>query len=792
MNLGKEEQSVEILKHIQNKHLIFDGAMGTMLQKSGLEIGGIPDLLSLTNPKLIQSIHREYVEAGCDCITTNTFGANRLKIKDTDIATLVTAAVENAKAANPKYVALDIGPIGQLMAPLGTLSFEEAYDIFKEQLVAGEKAGADLVIFETFSDLMELKVGILAAKENTKLPVFSTMTYQDNGRTFVGVDPVSSTISLQGLGVDALGVNCSLGPDELIPVVETILEYATVPVMVQANAGLPDMQGNYGYSSEEYSERMLDMAKLGVRVLGGCCGTTPEFIEKTKDKVKSLKPVKTSPKRVTAVCSASSTVILDGGVYLIGERINPTGKPKLKEALKKEDYDYILNEAITQADLGADILDVNVGLPEIDEPKLLKKAVMELQSGISQPLQIDSTDAKAVEEAVRVYKGKPLINSVNGEEESMHAVFPIAKKYGACVLGLCLDKNGIPETAEGRFEIAQRILDTALSYGIPKEDILIDCLVLTASAQQEQVVTTLEAIKLVKSRLGLKCVLGVSNVSFGLPNRPLLNSVFLAAAFGAGLDAPIINPCSKEIMDTVNAFKVLNNQDKGGSDFIFKYGGNTQAPQSSTPSDNASLDLKDVIIKGLKEQAAPLVEEMLKTKDAMEIINGYFIPALDEVGRAYETGKIFLPQLMLSAETVQNGFAVISRANTESDVKREKVVVATVEGDIHDIGKNIVKMLLSNYGYEVIDLGKDVPVEEVVEAVKKYNPSIVGLSALMTTTVKNMQRTIDALKENNLNCKTMVGGAVLNEDYAQMVGADYYAKDANTSVKVAEKVSDEE
>ena len=792
MNLGKEEQSVEILKHIQNKHLIFDGAMGTMLQKSGLEIGGIPDLLSLTNPNLIQSIHREYVEAGCDCITTNTFGANRLKIKDTDIATLVTAAVENAKAANPKYIALDIGPIGQLMAPLGTLSFEEAYDIFKEQLVAGEKAGADLVIFETFSDLMELKVGILAAKENTKLPVFATMTYQDNGRTFVGVDPVSSTISLQGLGVDALGVNCSLGPDELIPVVETILEYATVPVMVQANAGLPDMQGNYGYSSEEYSERMLDMAKLGVRVLGGCCGTTPEFIEKTKDKVKSLAPVKTSPKRVTAVCSASSTVILDEGIHLIGERINPTGKPKLKEALKKEDYDYILNEAITQADLGADILDVNVGLPEIDEPKLLKKAVMELQSGISQPLQIDSTDAKAVEEAVRVYKGKPLINSVNGEEESMKAIFPIAKKYGACVLGLCLDKNGIPETAEGRFEIAQRILDTALSYGIPKEDILIDCLVLTASAQQEQVVTTLEAIKLVKSRLGLKCVLGVSNVSFGLPNRPLLNSVFLAAAFGAGLDAPIINPCSKEIMDAVNAFKVLNNQDKGGSDFIAKYGGSTQAPQSSTPSDNASLDLKDVIIKGLKEQAAPLVEEMLKTKDAMEIINGYFIPALDEVGRAYETGKIFLPQLMLSAETVQNGFAVISRANTESDVKREKVVVATVEGDIHDIGKNIVKMLLSNYGYEVIDLGKDVPVEEVVEAVKKYNPSIVGLSALMTTTVKNMQRTIDALKENNLNCKTMVGGAVLNEDYAQMVGADYYAKDANTSVKVAEKVFDEE
>ncbi|MBQ9624614.1 MAG: dihydropteroate synthase, partial [Clostridia bacterium] len=529
---------------------------------------------------------------------------------------------------------------------------------------------------------------------------------------------------------------------------------------------------------------------------GGCCGTTPEFISQMVNKLKGIAPVTTSPKRVTAVCSDSSTVILNSGIHLIGERINPTGKPKLKEALKKEDYNYILNEAVNQRDNGADILDVNVGLPEIDEEKILKKTVITLQSGISLPLQIDSTDIKAVEGAVRVYKGKPLINSVNGDEESMSAVFPVAKKYGACVLGLCLDKNGIPETAEGRFEIAERILKTALSYGIPKEDILIDCLVLTASAQQEQVLTTLEAIKLVKSRLNLKCVLGVSNVSFGLPSRPLLNSVFLAAAFGAGLDAPIVNPCSREIMDTVNAFKVLNAQDKNGSEFIEKYGNLPPsqsepiniAPKQKTDDSGENIDLKGIIIKGFKDMAAPVVEEMLKTTAPMEIINEYFIPALDEVGRLYETGKIFLPQLMLSAETVQNGFEVISKKSAGADVKREKIVIATVEGDIHDIGKNIVKMLLSNYGYEVIDLGKDVPVDDVVAAVKKHSPSLVGLSALMTTTVKNMQRTIDALKEDGLNCKTMVGGAVLNDDYARMVGADYYAKDANESVKVAEKI----
>ena len=787
---------MDILKDIQSGYLIFDGAMGTMLQKSGLEIGEIPDLLSLTNPDLLIDIHRQYVNAGSQCITTNTFGANRLKITDADISKLIAAAVNNAKAAKPKYVALDIGPIGQLLAPLGTLSFDEAYDVFKEQAVAGEKAGADCIVMETFSDLLELKIAILAAKENTSLPIFATMTYQDNGRTFVGVDPVSATLTLQGLGVDALGVNCSLGPDELLPIVESILQYATVPVMVQANAGLPDLEGNYAYSSEEYANRMVQMAKMGVRILGGCCGTTPEFISQMVNKLKGIVPVTTSPKRVTAVCSDSSTVILNSGIHLIGERINPTGKPKLKEALKKEDYNYILNEAVNQRDNGADILDVNVGLPEIDEEKILKKTVITLQSGISLPLQIDSTDIKAVEGAVRVYKGKPLINSVNGDEESMSAVFPVAKKYGACVLGLCLDKNGIPETAEGRFEIAERILKTALSYGIPKEDILIDCLVLTASAQQEQVLTTLEAIKLVKSRLNLKCVLGVSNVSFGLPSRPLLNSVFLAAAFGAGLDAPIVNPCSREIMDTVNAFKVLNAQDKNGSEFIEKYGNLPPsqsepiniAPKQKTDDSGENIDLKGIIIKGFKDMAAPVVEEMLKTTAPMEIINEYFIPALDEVGRLYETGKIFLPQLMLSAETVQNGFEVISKKSAGADVKREKIVIATVEGDIHDIGKNIVKMLLSNYGYEVIDLGKDVPVDDVVAAVKKHSPSLVGLSALMTTTVKNMQRTIDALKEDGLNCKTMVGGAVLNDDYARMVGADYYAKDANESVKVAEKI----
>lgn len=774
-----------ILEHIKNNHLIFDGAMGTMLQKSGMKVGEIPDMLSLKNPELLQSIHKAYVEAGCDCVTTNTFGANRHKIPDTSIADLITAAVNNAKAANPKYVALDVGPIGQLLSPLGTLSFEEAYDLFKEQVVAGEKAGADVIIFETFSDLMELKIGILAAKENTSLPVFATMSYQENGRTFVGTDPLSATITLSGLGVDALGVNCSLGPDELMPIVKTILEYSKAPVMVQANAGLPDLDGNYGYSSDVYAARMKEMASLGVRILGGCCGTTPEFISKMRASLADMTPVATSPQPVTAICSDSSTVIMDGKISLIGERINPTGKPKLKEALKKENYDYILGEAISQKENGADILDVNVGLPEIDESDVLKKAVISIQSCVSLPLQIDSTDSAAVENAVRHYKGKPLINSVNGDMETMDKIFPIARKYGACVLGLCLDKSGIPSTAEGRLEIARRIIETAAKYGIPKEDILIDCLVLTASAQQEQVLTTLEAIKLVKKEFGVKCVLGVSNVSFGLPSRPLLNSVFLAAAFGAGLDAPIVNPCSKEIMDVVNSFRVFNCQDKSGQAFIEKYAA-VSAPVSA-PANAGDDDLKSVIIKGLKDEAGPMVEDMLKTHGSMDIIDNYFIPALDVVGNYYETGKIFLPQLMLSAETVKNGFEVLSKHNTEAEVKHDKIIVATVEGDIHDIGKNIVKMLLSNYGYEVIDLGKDVPVEEVVAAIKKHKTSLVGLSALMTTTVKNMQRTIEAIHENGLDCKTMVGGAVLNDEYAKMVGADYYAKDANESVKLAGK-----
>lgn len=772
-----------VLEHIKNDFLIFDGAMGTMLQKSGMAIGGIPDILNISDPQLITSIHKAYVEAGCHCVSTNTFGANSYKIPDVSIPKLITAAVNNARKANPKYVVLDVGPIGQLLKPLGTLSFDQAYEIFKEQVVAGEKAGADAILFETFSDLMELKIGILAAKEQTALPVFATMTYQENGRTFVGVDPISSTITLNGLGVDAIGVNCSLGPDELMPIVKTITQYAKVPVMVQANAGLPDLEGNYAYKSTDYANRIKQMAEMGVRIHGGCCGTTPEFIARVKDILKDVHPVVPAPRKITAVCSDGNTVILDGKISVIGERINPTGKPKLKEALKTENYDYILNEAITQKDNGADILDVNVGLPEIDEAAVLSQVVTSVQSCVSLPLQIDSTDSAAVEAAVRHYKGKPLINSVNGEAEIMEKIFPIAKKYGACVLGLCLDKSGIPETAQKRFEIAKKIVETAKSYGIDKEDILIDCLVLTASAQQEQVLTTLEAIKLVKANLGVKCVLGVSNVSFGLPSRPLLNSVYLAAAFGAGLDAPIVNPNSKEIMDVVNCYRVFNCEDKSGQHFIEKYANVESAVQSQSAG---SDDLKSVIIKGLKDESAPLVEKMLQDHDPMDIINNHFIPALDIVGKNYETGKIFLPQLMLSAETVKNGFEVLSAKNTSGEqVKKDKILLATVEGDIHDIGKNIVKMLLSNYGYNVIDLGKDVPVEEVIAAIEKYNPGLIGLSALMTTTVKNMKRTIDAIQEHGFACKTMVGGAVLNEEYAKMVGADYYAKDANEAVKLA-------
>lgn len=773
----------KVINHIQNNFLIFDGAMGTMLQKRGLVVGDLPERFNLTNKEIVKGIHKEYVEAGCHVITTNTFQANSFKIKD-DLEDIIVSGITLAKQSGAKFVAQDIGPLGKLLEPMGSLTFDEAYDSFKEQAIIGEAAGADLILLETFSDIYEAKAAILAIKENTALPVFVSLSFQSDGRTFVGVDPVTATVTLQGLGVDALGVNCSLGPDALLPIVEKILKYSTVPVLVQPNAGLPNIDGEYDFSENEFGKNIEIMADMGGRIFGGCCGTTPEFTKEIVKVLRDKKIVKKAISPVTAITSGVKTVVIGEDVCIIGERINPTGKKLLKQALKEKDYDYILNEAITQENCGASVLDVNVGLPELDEPVVLKSVIKQVQSCVNLPLQIDSSSPEAIEAGVRYYNGKPIINSVNGKMESMEAIFPIAKKYGGVVLGLCLDEKGIPQTARGRADIAKRIVETGKLFGIDKKDIIIDCLVLTASAQQDQVMTTIEAIKLVKEELGCKCVLGVSNVSFGLPSRDLINANFLTLALGAGLDAPIMNPMAKQSMDAIDSFRVLKNWDINSEKFISRHGNTTGNKPIDTKTNLDSIDLKEIIITGRKNLAKAAVEELLKTLTPIEIIDNYFVVALDIVGQKYETGEIFLPQLMESAKTVQNAFGAL-KLEGNSQKKQEKIVLATVKGDIHDIGKNIVKMLLENYGYKIIDLGKDVPIEEVVKAIREQDVKLVGLSALMTTTVENMKKTIQAIRDANLDCKVIVGGAVLNEEYSKMVGADYYARDARVAVSIA-------
>lgn len=774
--------------------LLFDGAMGTMLQSAGLKTGELPETYNITNPEILTKIHREYVEAGADVVTTNTFQANELKLKDCEysVEEIIEAGVRLAKDSGAKYVALDIGPLGQLMEPMGTVSFEQAYDVFKRQIIAGKKAGADIILIETISDIYEAKAAVLAAKENCDLPVFCTLTYQEDGRTFVGTDPMTGTIVLDGLGVDAHGVNCSLGPKELKPIIDEILKYAKAPVMIQPNAGLPqirDGQTVYDISPEEFTEFLELIVKGGAVVFGGCCGTTPEFIRHMRVMLDNMTPVKTSPIVMTAATSGSKTVVFDDVTTVIGEKINPTGKKKLKEALRTNNLDYIIGEAIDQTSAGADMLDINVGLPEIDESEMIKKVIREVQGVVNLPLQVDSSSIEAIEAGVRIYNGKPMINSVNGKKEAMEKIFPIVKKYGALILGLALDERGIPETAEERLEVARKIVETAESYGIAREDVLIDCLVLTASAQQAQVKETLKAIRLVKQELGVKTVLGVSNVSFGLPNRELINSNFLAAAFGAGLDAPIINPMSKPMMDTVNSFRVINNEDEDSMNFIENYS-NAEMNAGSDAVSSDDRTLKDIIIQGRKEESAPKTIEMLKTVTPMEVVNEHFIPALDIVGDRFESGKIFLPQLIQSAEAVKKAFVIIKdhiEKSGEKKTSKGKIVLATVQGDIHDIGKNIVSMLLENYGFDVIDLGKDVPVQLVVDTVRDSGAKLVGLSALMTTTVSTMADTIKALRDEKIDCKVMVGGAVLNEEYTDMVNADFFAKDAREGVKIANK-----
>lgn len=774
---------------IKQGTVLLDGAMGTMLQNAGLEAGAAPERLNIDKPELIEDIHRKYVEAGSQIVYANTFGANRYKLKNNSVKEIISAGISIAKKACGKkaLVALDIGPIGQLLEPSGTMTFEEAYDIFKEQIIAGESA--DVIVFETMTDLYELKAAVLAAKENSRQPIVCTMTFEENRRTFTGCCVSSMALLLNGLGVDAVGINCSLGPSQLIPICKELLEWTDMPVVLKPNAGLPDpVTGKYDVSPEEFAEQMKYAASCGVKIFGGCCGTTPEYISALKKALDGTEVRRRKALTRSAVCTPSRTVVIDRP-RIIGERINPTGKKLFKEALRNNDTGYILNQAIEQIRAGADILDVNVGLPEIDEKAMMIKAVKEIQSVTDAPLQIDSTIPEVLEAALRIYNGKPIVNSVNGEESSLETVLPLVKKYGAAVVGLTLDKNGIPPKAEQRFAIAEKILKRAMYYGIPKEDVFIDCLTLTASAEQEAVMETLRALGRVKKELGLKTVLGVSNISFGLPNRPLINQNFLTMALTYGLDLPIINPNVDAMTGAVRAYKLLANIDKNSFDFIAAY--NSAAVQKTENKDENNISLEYAVENGLKDESAKATAELLKTADPMEIINGALIPALDKAGEQFEKGTIFLPQLILTAGAAQAAFGVIREkmiSENSSPVSKGKIVLATVKGDIHDIGKNIVKVLLENYGYTVIDLGKDVPCEEVVRAALEHRVKLVGLSALMTTTLKSMEETIRLLRESGSECKVVVGGAVLTPEYAEKIGADFYAKDAKETCDIAKRI----
>ena len=782
-------------QYMEENIVIFDGAMGTQLQNKGLNLGDVPEVLNIKNGNIIEEIHKEYIDAGANVITTNTFGANELKLQQVEysVEELIDSAVLNAKKAaegRKVYIALGLGPIGQLIEPMGNLTFDEAYNIYKRQIVAGVKSGVNLILIETMTDLYEAKAAVLAAKENSDLPVIVTMTFEKDRRTFTGCLPSSMAITLEGLGVDGLGINCSLGPKEIVPIVEELLKWTNLPILVQANAGLPLVdQGHTRYcvGAEEFAEEYYKLVKSGVNLLGGCCGTSPEYIKKIKEKISGLKKKSRERKSFSSLCTPTNTLLIDG-VKVVGERINPTGKKLLKEALKNDNMEYILQQGLSQVEAGAHILDVNVGIREINQKETIVKVIKELQKVTKVPLQIDSSDYEVIEAGLRYYNGKAIVNSINGEEEVMDKILPLVKKYGAAVVGLTLDENGIPDKAYARYKIAEKIVKKAESYGIKREDIYIDTLALTCSAQQEEVVETIKALTLVKEKLKVKTLLGVSNISFGMPNRPIINETFLAIALAAGLDLPIINPNDQAMMDKIYAFKVLYNYDKGSVEFIKKYGQGAVKKKESTRSYN----LKELVIKGLKDNAALATEELLGKKNELQVVNEFLIPALDQVGDDFEKGRIFLPQLIQAAETVKVSFDVLKKSLKDKgseDISKGKIILATVKGDIHDIGKNIVKVILENYNYEIIDLGKDVSWERILEEVKKYNEHVlVGLSALMTTTMRSMEETIEKLCENNLDCTIMVGGAVLTPEYAKSMGADYYGKDAKAAVEIAKKV----
>ncbi len=800
---------MSILNHLGKKILILDGAMGTLLQQRGLLPGQRPEDWNIERPADVRAVHKAYFEAGSDVVLTNTFGSNGVKHCGSpySLERVVSAAVENAKEAavcanaggRPLFAALDVGPTGKLLRPLGDLDFLDAVSAFSSLCKAGARAGADLIFVETMSDLYELKAAVLAAKE-TGLPVFATVAPDSRGKLLTGGDPACVFALLCGLGVDALGFNCGMGPVELRPFVKELLALCDLPVIVKPNAGLPKVQNGktvYDIGVPAFADELAAFAKEGAWLLGGCCGTTPEHIRALSEAVHGIAPRPIEKKRQTVVCSYGRAVAIPnpqtGGVpVIIGERLNPTGKPRMKAALHEGDYDVLLLDAAAQQEQGADILDVNVGLPGIDEPAVLKKAVALIQAVTDLPLQLDSANPKALEEAMRVYNGKPLVNSVSGKEASMAAVFPLVKKYGGVVVALALDDSGIPETPQGRLAIARRIVETAKSYGIDKKDIVVDPLTLTVSTGSDSAKTVLLTIDLVHKELGVSTVIGLSNISFGLPEREAINGAFLTAALAAGLDAAIANPGSEAVQKAYFSHLALFGLDPGFARFIAKFGTGAES-KAANPASSPEATLKKAVERGLFDASARLAAELLKTQNPLEIIDGELIPALNSVGEGYETGRLFLPQLLMSAEAAKAAFEVLRAAIGESGENSGKkpVVLATVKGDIHDIGKNIVKALLQNYGFFVIDLGKDVPPEAVVAAARESGAKLVGLSALMTTTVPSMEETIALLKAAGLNCRTIVGGAVLNGEYAKTIGADHYAKDAMAAVRFAQEVYSE-
>lgn len=757
----------------------FDGGMGSMLN---LRPGELPEKLNISDPDRVYRVHKAYADAGADIITANTFGANRLKYDNCD--ELVKASVALAKKTGKK-VALDLGPTGKLLKPMGDLDFEECVSIYADVVNAG-KDDADIVLIETMGDTYEIKAAMLAAKENCDLPVFVSMIFDEKGRLLTGADVKTACAVVEGLGADVIGFNCGLGPKQMIPLVEELEKYTSTPIMVNPNAGLPESVNGetvYNVDPDEFSDLMAQIADLGVSYLGGCCGTTPAHIKALIEKTKNIPDIPPSKKNFTFVTSYSQSVELGEKSAVIGERINPTGKKLLKQALRDRDMDYILREGISQKDCGAHILDVNVGLPEIDEVEMLKSAVYELQSVLPTPLQLDSSDAVAMEQALRIYNGKPLINSTNGKEKSMHEIFPLAKKYGGVVVCLCLDENGIPETADGRIKVAEKIINTAAEYGIDKKDLIVDALAMTISTDSKNAIETLKAVDYIKHTLGVNTVLGVSNISFGLPNREAVNTAFYTLCLKAGLSAGIINPKSQSMMNAYYSYNALAGLDENCTEYI------ESAVVIDAVADASNITLLDAIVKGMKEESAKCARELLKTQNSLDIINEYIIPALDKVGDGFEKNKIFLPQLLMSADSAKAAFDEIKAhmiVSGNSQVKGEKIIIATVEGDIHDIGKNIVKVLLANYGFDVVDLGKDVKCETVLDETIRNDAKLVGLSALMTTTVPNMEKTIKLIHENT-DAKVFVGGAVLTKDYAKMINADWYAKDAMESVRIAQE-----